>query len=115
MNAQNLFNRQGWNAPNLNPTSTQFGMITTPSGMAMRFITFVAKYHVLKVDGRVTPRHSHRADQAGATAGAWFTVSVNACVALPTVLVAVKEIGVYRACLAAGMPLGVLGAVAVVH
>ena len=44
VNAQNLFNRQGWNAPNLNPTSTQFGMITTPSGMAMRFVTFVAKF-----------------------------------------------------------------------
>ena len=44
VNAQNLFNRQGWNAPNLTPTSTQFGMITTPSGMAMRFVTFVAKF-----------------------------------------------------------------------
>ncbi len=44
LNAQNLFNQQGWNAPNLNPTSTQFGMITTPSGMAMRFVTFVAKF-----------------------------------------------------------------------
>jgi hypothetical protein len=44
VNAQNLFNRQGWNAPNLNPASTQFGMITTPSGMAMRFITFVTKF-----------------------------------------------------------------------
>ena len=44
VNAQNLLNRQGWGNPNLNPTSTQFGMITTPSGMAMRFITFVTKY-----------------------------------------------------------------------
>ena len=43
VNAQNLLNRQGWNAPNLNPTSTQFGMITSPSGQAMRFVTFVAK------------------------------------------------------------------------
>ena len=44
VNAQNLLNRQGWNAPNLNPTSTQFGKITTPSGQAMRFITLVTKF-----------------------------------------------------------------------
>jgi hypothetical protein len=43
VNAQNLLNRQGWNGPQLSPTSTQFGMITAPSGQAMRFITFVSK------------------------------------------------------------------------
>jgi hypothetical protein len=43
VNAQNLLNRQGWGNPNLNPTSTQFGMIMAVSGQAMRFITFVAK------------------------------------------------------------------------
>ena len=43
LNAQNLLNRQGWGNPNLTPTSTQFGMITSPSGQAMRFVTFVSK------------------------------------------------------------------------
>jgi hypothetical protein len=38
--AQNIFNRQQWNGPNLNPTSTQFGQVTNVSLNQMRFFTF---------------------------------------------------------------------------
>jgi hypothetical protein len=40
MDVQNLFNRQQWNGPNLNPTSTQFGQVTTVALNQMRFFTF---------------------------------------------------------------------------
>ncbi len=40
LDAQNLFNRQQWNGPNLNPTSTQFGQVTTVALNQMRFFTF---------------------------------------------------------------------------
>jgi Carboxypeptidase regulatory-like domain len=38
--AQNLFNRQQWVGPTLNPTSTQFGQVTTVALNQMRFFTF---------------------------------------------------------------------------
>ena len=38
--AQNIFNRQQWNGPTLNPTSTQFGQVTTVALNQMRFFTF---------------------------------------------------------------------------
>ena len=38
--AQNLFNRQQWLGPKLNPTSTQFGQVTTVALNQMRFFTF---------------------------------------------------------------------------
>ncbi|MEO7273161.1 MAG: hypothetical protein ABI211_14285, partial [Vicinamibacterales bacterium] len=38
--AQNIFNRQQWNGPTLNPTSTQFGQVTNVSLNQMRFFTF---------------------------------------------------------------------------
>jgi hypothetical protein len=40
MDAQNVFNRQQWQGPNLNPTSTQFGQVTTVAANQMRFFTF---------------------------------------------------------------------------
>src|SRR4051812_1396971 len=43
MDAQNLFNRQQWNGPNLNPTSTLFGQVTTVALNQMRFFTFGAR------------------------------------------------------------------------
>ena len=43
MDAQNLFNRQQWNGPSLNPTSTQFGQVTTVALNQMRFFTFGAR------------------------------------------------------------------------
>ena len=39
----NALNRMHYADPNLNPTSTQFGMVTTASGTIMRFVTFVTK------------------------------------------------------------------------
>jgi transglutaminase-like putative cysteine protease len=36
----NVFNRQQWNPPHLNPTSTQFGQVTTVALNQMRFFTF---------------------------------------------------------------------------
>jgi hypothetical protein len=39
----NALNRMHYADPNLNPTSTQFGMITAASGTIMRFVTFVLK------------------------------------------------------------------------
>ena len=38
--AQNIFNRQQWNGPTLNPTSTQFGQVTTVALNQMRFFSF---------------------------------------------------------------------------
>jgi hypothetical protein len=40
VDAQNVFNRQQWQNPNLNPTSTQFGQVTTVALNQMRFFTF---------------------------------------------------------------------------
>jgi hypothetical protein len=38
-----VFNRQQWQGPNLNPTSTQFGQVTTVALNQMRFFTFGAR------------------------------------------------------------------------
>ena len=43
MDAQNVFNRQQWQGPTLNPTSTQFGQVTTVAANQMRFFTFGAR------------------------------------------------------------------------
>jgi hypothetical protein len=40
MDAQNVFNRQQWQAPNQNPTNTLFGQVTNVAGNQMRFFTF---------------------------------------------------------------------------
>ena len=40
VDAQNLFNRQQWLGPSLNPTSTQFGQVTAVALNQMRFFTF---------------------------------------------------------------------------
>jgi hypothetical protein len=40
VDAQNVFNRQQWAGPNLNPTSTQFGQVTNVALNQMRFFTF---------------------------------------------------------------------------
>jgi hypothetical protein len=40
MDAQNIFNRQQWTGPTLNPTSTQFGQVTNVAANQMRFFTF---------------------------------------------------------------------------
>jgi hypothetical protein len=40
MDAQNVFNRQQWQAPTLIPTSTQFGQVTNVAANQMRFFTF---------------------------------------------------------------------------
>jgi len=40
LDAQNLFNRQQWLGPNLNPTSTQFGQVTNVALNQMRFFSF---------------------------------------------------------------------------
>jgi hypothetical protein len=40
VDAQNVFNRQQWQGPTLNPTSTQFGQVTTVAANQMRFFTF---------------------------------------------------------------------------
>jgi len=37
--AQNVFNRQQWLGPTLNPTSTQFGQVTTVALNQMQFFT----------------------------------------------------------------------------
>ena len=39
----NALNRMHYGNPNVTPTSTQFGTITTASGTVMRFVTFVTK------------------------------------------------------------------------
>ena len=43
VDAQNLLNRQHWNNATLNPTSSNFGQVTTVSANFMRFITFGIK------------------------------------------------------------------------
>ena len=43
VDALNVFNNETYADPNLNPTSTQFGMITANNGTYMRFVTFVVK------------------------------------------------------------------------
>jgi hypothetical protein len=43
VDALNVFNNETYDTPNLNPTSTQFGMITANNGTYMRFVTFVTK------------------------------------------------------------------------
>src|SRR5687767_8077536 len=40
MDAQNIFNRQQWAAPNLNPSNTLFGQVTNVALNQMRFFTF---------------------------------------------------------------------------
>jgi hypothetical protein len=41
--AQNIFNRQQWQGPSLNPTSTQFGQVTTVALNQMRFFSFCVR------------------------------------------------------------------------
>jgi hypothetical protein len=43
VDALNVFNNETYDTPNLNPTSTQFGMVTANNGTYMRFVTFVTK------------------------------------------------------------------------
>jgi hypothetical protein len=43
VDAQNVFNRQQWQGPTLNPTSTQFGQVTNVALNQMRFFTFGAR------------------------------------------------------------------------
>jgi hypothetical protein len=43
VDALNVLNNETYNNPNLNPTSTQFGQITSNNGTYMRFVTFVTK------------------------------------------------------------------------
>ena len=40
---QNALNRQQWGNPNLDPTSTNFGLVTAINATVMRFITFVTR------------------------------------------------------------------------
>jgi hypothetical protein len=44
VDVQNLFDAVQWGNPNLDPTSTNFGRITTANNSIMRFFTFVARY-----------------------------------------------------------------------
>jgi hypothetical protein len=43
IDVQNVFNTPLWGSPNVDPTSTNFGRITTATNSIMRFITFVGK------------------------------------------------------------------------
>jgi hypothetical protein len=43
MDVQNLFDNVLWGNPNLDPTSTNFGKITSATNSVMRFFTFVAR------------------------------------------------------------------------
>jgi hypothetical protein len=43
MDVQNLLNNVTWGNPNTDPTSTNFGRITSHPNSLMRFITFVSK------------------------------------------------------------------------
>jgi hypothetical protein len=45
LDVQNLFDQPLWGAPNLDPTSTNFGKVTTATNSLMRFITFVGKVY----------------------------------------------------------------------
>ena len=40
VDVQNLFNRQQWQGPNLDPTNTLFGQVTTVAANQMRFFSF---------------------------------------------------------------------------
>jgi hypothetical protein len=44
MDIQNLFNRQHYRDPNLTPTSTDFGKITSVASSTMRFFTFGGRF-----------------------------------------------------------------------
>jgi hypothetical protein len=44
VDVQNLFDSVQWGNPNLDPTSTNFGKITTATNSIMRFFTFMARY-----------------------------------------------------------------------
>jgi len=44
VDVQNLFDAVQWGNPNLDPTSTNFGRITTATNSIMRFFTFVTKF-----------------------------------------------------------------------
>jgi hypothetical protein len=44
LDVQNLFNTPLWGNPTLDPTSTNFGRITTATNSLMRFFTFVGKF-----------------------------------------------------------------------
>jgi hypothetical protein len=44
MDVQNLFDAVQWGNPNLDPTSTNFGRITTATNSIMRFFTFVGRF-----------------------------------------------------------------------
>src|SRR4029450_12476934 len=59
--AQNLFNRQQWVGPTLNPTSTQFGQVTTVALNQMRFFTFGVRATFLR---HVASRLGDRDDEA---------------------------------------------------
>src|SRR5207244_2200045 len=43
VDAANVLNRSHFAAPNLDPTSTQFGVVTQTSGTITRWLTFVGK------------------------------------------------------------------------
>ena len=43
VDALNVLNNETYANPNLNPTSTQFGVINGNNGTYMRFVTFVTK------------------------------------------------------------------------
>ena len=43
VDALNVLNNETYAAPQLNPTSTQFGTIAANDGTYMRFVTFVTK------------------------------------------------------------------------
>jgi outer membrane receptor protein involved in Fe transport len=43
VDVQNLLNRQHWRDANTDPTSTNFGRVTTVSPNFMRFVTFAMK------------------------------------------------------------------------
>ena len=43
VDVQNLLNRQHWQNANTNPTSTNFGKVTTVTQNYMRFFTFGVK------------------------------------------------------------------------
>ena len=43
IDVQNLFNAVLWNTPNVDPTNTNFGKITSATNSIMRFITFGVK------------------------------------------------------------------------
>jgi len=41
---QNALNRQQWENPNVNPLSTNFGLVTTINASTMRFISFGTRF-----------------------------------------------------------------------